>query len=78
MSGLARYQKMIAAFVTGAIGWGGVVVASAPKAITASEWLGLAVVAATALGVAAVPNAPKAPDQPPERPVPVADVVPAE
>jgi hypothetical protein len=51
-----RYQKAIAALVTGTIGWGSVVISSASDHITASEWLGLAVVFATALGVTAVPN----------------------
>ena len=52
-----RYQKTAAAIVTGAIGWGSVVISSASDHITASEWLALAVVFATALGVYAVPNA---------------------
>lgn len=58
MSVLNRYQKAIAALVTGAIGWGAVVIASTPTEITASEWLALAVVVATALGVYSVPNTP--------------------
>lgn len=52
-----RYQKSIAAVVTGVIGWAGVVVASPVKPITAAEWLSLAVALAVALNVYAVPNA---------------------
>ena len=53
------YQgKTITAIVTGVIGWVGVVVASTPAPISDSEWLALAVVLATALGVYAVPNSP--------------------
>lgn len=58
MSKLNRYQKTIAALVTGALGWGFVVVASKSAPITAAEWLSLGVVTATALGVYAVPNSP--------------------
>lgn len=64
-----RYQKAIAALVAGGVGWAGVVIASTPTAITSSEWLGLAVVIATALGVYAVPNVP-APAKPPAPPAP--------
>ncbi len=56
---LTAYSKTIAALVTGVLGWGAVVIASAPAAITAAEWLALGVVVATALGVYAVPNARK-------------------
>lgn len=56
MKVLLRYQKAIAAIITGAIGWGFVVVASPSSAITASEWMALAVAGATALGVYGVPN----------------------
>lgn len=55
---LGNYGKAIAALVTGVIGWAAVVVASPPAAVTSSEWLGLCVVAATALGVYGVPNVP--------------------
>lgn len=55
---MARYRKTITAVVTGAIGWGAVVIASQPAAITASEWLMGATAAATALGVYAVSNEP--------------------
>lgn len=58
---LGRYAKAITALVTGALGWGAVVIASKPAPVTASEWLALGVVAATALGVAGVPNTPKPP-----------------
>lgn len=58
LSALSKYQKAITALVTGAIGWGAVVIASVPAHVTASEWLGLAVVVATGLGVYAVPNVP--------------------
>lgn len=54
-----QIQKSVTALTTGVIGWGFVVVASPSAPITASEWLGLAVVAATAAGVYAVPNDPK-------------------
>lgn len=50
------YQKTITAFVTGLIGWGFVVVSSDSGPITSSEWMGLAVAVATALGVYAVAN----------------------
>lgn len=56
MPKLAKYRKTITAVVTGALGWGAIVVASAPAAVTASEWLTLGVVTATALGVYAVTN----------------------
>lgn len=64
-----RYQKAITAAVSGAIGWVGVVIASPSGPVTASEWLGLAVVGAVALGVYAVPNVP-APAKPPAPPAP--------
>jgi hypothetical protein len=48
---ISKYRKSITALVTGVLGWGGVVVASEPAAITAAEWLFLGVVVATALGV---------------------------
>lgn len=54
---LNQYRKAITVFITGNIGWAYAVVASPSAAITASEWLALAVVNATALGVYAVPNA---------------------
>lgn len=53
---MSRYNKTLTALVSGAIGWAGVVIASDPAAITASEWLGVGVFIATALNVYAVPN----------------------
>lgn len=53
---LRRYRKTVTALVTGNIGWVGVVIASSSGPITSAEWLALAVVNATALGVYAVPN----------------------
>jgi hypothetical protein len=53
---LQNYLKTLAALVTGVIGWATLVVNSEPVDITASEWIVLATVAATALGVYAVPN----------------------
>ena len=57
---LGAYNKTITALVTGLIGWAAVVVTSARGSISSSEWLGLAVAVATALGVYAVPNGPTA------------------
>ena len=53
---LAPYAKFVTAFFSGLIGWGMVVTASAPGAPTASEWLSLCIVVATAFGVYAAPN----------------------
>ena len=53
---MSKYRKTITAVVTGAIGWGAQVVASAPAAPTAAEWIGGATVLAVALGVYAVKN----------------------
>lgn len=61
MTLFGKYQKAITALVSGGIGWGAVVISSPSGPITASEWLGLAVVVAVALGVYAVPNTPPAP-----------------
>lgn len=58
---MSRYRKTITALVTGLIGWGAAVVASSPAAITASEWIMLATVVATGLGVYGIPNAPPPP-----------------
>jgi hypothetical protein len=55
---LNAYRKTITAVVTGVIGWAAVVVASNQTAITASEWLMLATVVATACGVYTVANQP--------------------
>ncbi len=56
---LSKYQKAIAALVTGLLGWFGVVIASNPDHlhVTNPQWLALGVVVATALGVYGVPNA---------------------
>lgn len=74
---LGRYQKTIAALVTGLIGWGAVVVASAATHVTASEWLALAVVLATPLGVYAVPNSPEPAPVPTVGEIPVTPAIPA-
>lgn len=55
---LDTIRKTLTALVTGVLGWGAVVIASPSAPITAPEWLALGVVAATALGVYAVPNSP--------------------
>lgn len=49
-------RKTVASLVGGTITWGYMVVASDQTSITAQEWLGLAVVVATALGVYQVTN----------------------
>jgi len=54
---LNQYRKALTVFVTGNIGWAATVIASPAAHVTASEWLALAIVNATALGVYAVPNA---------------------
>lgn len=67
MTLFGRFQKMIAAWVTGEIGWAGVVIAASGGNsfhVTASMWLAQAVVWATALGVFAVPNEPSPPAGP--------------
>ena len=51
MFNLGKYRKTVAALVTGNIGWAGIVIASPAPGVTASEWLALAIVEATALGV---------------------------
>lgn len=52
------YRKTITAIVVGLIGWASIVIVSPQAHISASEWLGLAVALATALGVYSVPNDP--------------------
>lgn len=54
---MAKYRKTVTAIITGLIGWAAAVVASSSKSITAAEWVMLATVIATALGVYAIPNA---------------------
>jgi hypothetical protein len=58
---LGSYRKSVTALVTGWLGWGVVVVASASGPITAAEWLQLGIVTATAAGVYAVTNQPTEP-----------------
>jgi hypothetical protein len=53
---LAPYRKTVTAVVTGAIGWATLVVTSGSGPITAEEWIMLATVVATALGVYQIPN----------------------
>lgn len=53
---IASIRKALTPLVTGLIGWGAVVIHSPSGPVTAQEWWGLAVVAATALGVYAIPN----------------------
>lgn len=53
---LGPYAKTVAAVVIGLIGWATAVITSEPSAITSAEWLGLATVLATALGVYGVSN----------------------
>lgn len=53
---LSSYRKTITAVVTGLIGWASAVVTSNTTTITAGEWIMLATVLATALGVFALPN----------------------
>lgn len=64
---LGVYNKAVGALVVAVLGWAAAVIASAPKAITASEWLELATAAAVALGVRQLQNdAPRpAPPAPP-------------
>lgn len=54
---MSKYRKTIAAVVTGLIGWATMVVASDSSSITSTEWIALATVLATALGVYGVTNA---------------------
>ena len=53
---LSAYRKTITAVITGLIGWATVVVVSEQTKISASEWIALATVVATALGVYTVSN----------------------
>jgi hypothetical protein len=56
-----RYSKAIAAALSQAVVWGGVVVQSDSSSITSSEWMGLAGIAVTTLVVFLAPrNAPAA------------------
>lgn len=58
MNNLPAYRKTIAAVIIGVIGWATAVIASPETAITATEWLALATVAAMSAGVYAAPNEP--------------------
>lgn len=53
---MEAHRKTITAVVTGLIGWATVVTTSDPAAITSSEWIMLATVLATALGVYVAKN----------------------
>jgi len=53
---LKSVKKTVAALVTGSLGWGLVVIASDSVPVTASEWLALGVVCATAFGVYVAPK----------------------
>ncbi len=55
---MGRYAKTVSALVTGILGWFGVVIAANPDhfQVNNSQWLGLAIVVATAAGVYAYPN----------------------
>lgn len=54
---LGTYGKTITAVITGLIGWATLVVNSASESITSGEWIVLATVLATALGVYSISNA---------------------
>ncbi len=56
---MGTYGKTITAVITGLIGWATLVVESDPSEIVSSEWIVLATVLATALGVYTVSNAPQ-------------------
>ena len=66
---IAKHRKTITAVVTGLIGWATAVVTSNSTQITAAEWIMLATVLATSLGVYAVPNAADSVPAPVEPPV---------
>lgn len=51
-------RKTVTALVTGNLGWVATVIASEPAKISQSEWLMLAIVNATALGVYSFANKP--------------------
>lgn len=50
------YNKTLTALTVGLIGWGSTVVTSASAPVSAPEWIGLATVVATGLGVYGVAN----------------------
>lgn len=51
-----QYNKTVTAVITGLIGWGSAVVTSDRATVSASEWIMLATVLATAFGVYAIAN----------------------
>lgn len=51
MKNWRKYKKTIAALAIGYVGWGTMVVESAPAAITATEWIALATVTLVGAGV---------------------------
>ncbi len=55
---LSRYQKAVAAALTGIVGWSTFVVQSAERAISSPEWLLLGGVAVQTFFVYATPNDP--------------------
>lgn len=61
------YRKTLAAVVIGVLGWATAVVQSPAGPVSASEWITLATVVVTALGVYAYPNRPTAPVVPDTR-----------
>ena len=58
---LGPYRKSVAALVAGLVLWGYLVIESGSEAVTAQEWIGLAVVILGAAGVWGVPNVPTKP-----------------
>lgn len=56
ISKLNAHRKSLTALITGWLGWGAVVITSKPAPVTASEWLQLGIVTATAAGVYAITN----------------------
>ena len=60
LEAFGRYRKTVAAAVVGLLGWGTLVVTSDAGGVTPAEWLNLGFVGATAIGVFAVANRPKA------------------
>lgn len=58
MINLSPYRKTVTAITIGLIGWASSVVTSNPAAITAGEFVQLATVLATALGVYTATNEP--------------------
>jgi hypothetical protein len=63
MFSFGKYAKAITALVTAILGWFAVVIAASPDSfhVSNSQWLGLGVALATALGVYGMPNQPSEP-----------------